>query len=286
MASSPERRRGDPLKKKRLAEGIVLLCLLLCIPLYFFIAKGFLQHQTEPAEGNRRELSEGVRNIVKRSHQMTDIRWTPQKDVLSWAGTLVYHAGTEYTGLPYGQAVDGCYVPSELDLNGFLAVVADPDSKMYTARSSHNSDAPYYACDCCSFVCWAWGESKVRTTASIARHATAIGDDLADAEVGDCLCRVGRHVVLITDIVSDDDGAIIAVELSEATTAKRTDYCCLRTWYGSGYTNSLQDLQRSYLDQNYRIYRWPDRDQMPYAHSGASPLEGDVCELCGFGTDP
>ena len=135
------------------------------------------------------QLSEGVRNIVKRAYQMTDIQWTPQADVLGWNGDLTYRAGVTYTGLPYGQPVYAAYVPWVTDLDGFAAAVNDPNSRMYTSYSTYNCRAPYYSCDCSAFVSWAWGLGGRQTTRTIANYATEISTtSYENAQVGDCLC--------------------------------------------------------------------------------------------------
>ena len=82
--------------KKRIFSFLLVLALLLTT----FAAFGMDGAAADSARDV--QLSEGVRNIVKRAYQMTDIQWTPQADVLGWNGDLTYRAGVTYTGLPYG----------------------------------------------------------------------------------------------------------------------------------------------------------------------------------------
>lgn len=230
-------------------------------------------------------LSEGVQNIVKRAYQMTNIKWTPQANITGWANEVTYYAGTTYTGLPYGQPVDASYVPWSTDLTGFVNAVNDLGSKMYTSYATYGEHAPYYSCDCSAFVSWAWGLSSRQTTVSIRNSAVKISDTTyEDAEVGDCICKAGVHVVLITDITYDQNGAINGIEISESTVNQSTHYCCQRTWYGEGYGASLQDLQNKYFDNGYTLYRCKTRDDVTYLHNCNVPLEGDVCALCGVGS--
>ena len=132
--------------KKRIFSFLLALALLLTT----FAAFGMDGAAADSARDV--QLSEGVRNIVKRAYQMTDIQWTPQADVLGWNGDLTYRAGVTYTGLPYGQPVYAAYVPWVTDLDGFAAAVNDPNSRMYTSYSTYNCRAPYYSCDCSAFV--------------------------------------------------------------------------------------------------------------------------------------
>ena len=48
-----------------------------------------------PSHLTRKELSEGVKNIVKRADQMNYIRWTPLKNIVGWEEFLNYTAGVK-----------------------------------------------------------------------------------------------------------------------------------------------------------------------------------------------
>lgn len=230
----------------------------------------------------RKTLSQGVQNIVKRAYQMTDIQWTPQKNISGWNSEMTYYAGTTYTGLPYGQPVYASYVPWSTTLSGFISAVNDPNSKMYTSKSTYGCVAPYYSCDCSAFVSWAWNLSSRQTTSSIPNFATLVSSTTyTGLQVGDCFCKKGTHVVLVTDITYDNSGAINGVEISESTVNSATNYCCQKTWYGTGYSYPLSKLQTKYIDSGYGLYRSNTRDSVTYTHTCAVPLEGDSCNLCG-----
>lgn len=230
------------------------------------------------------QLSEGVKNIVKRAYQMTDILWTPQADILGWNGDLTYHAGVTYQGLPYGQPVYASYVPWVTDLDGFAAAVKDPNSSMYTSYSTYNCRAPYYSCDCSAFVSWAWGLGSRQTTRTIANYATEISTtSYENAQVGDCFCLAGTHVVLITALTYDSNHRINGMEISESTVNAATNYCCQKTWYGDGYAYPLSRVQSKYLDRGYILYRSNTRDSVTYTHVCSVPLAGDMCAQCGYG---
>ena len=268
------------MKHRRIGRALASL-LIVCL-----LAGGFAAFAESSIPRNRHALSEGVQNIVKRAYQMTEIEWTPLMDITAWDGDLTYRAGTSYKGLPYGQPVYAKYVPWSADLNTFAAAVQDASSMMYTARSTYNCDAPYYSTDCSAFVSWAWGVSSRKDTRSIPGISTKISDSsYENAQVGDCLCCPGVHTVLITDITYDNEDKINAIELSESSASPSKNDCCSRTWFGAGYSRSLADLQATYLDSGYTLYRNPNRDSVTYSHSCASPLEGDSCTVCGYGVD-
>lgn len=255
----------------------------LCFALAVFLLIGLLLPQRQAAAAEP-ELTQGQQNIVKRARQMTQIEWTPKGDILGWASGLTYRTGVTYKGLPYGQPVYADYVPWETSLVGFLEAVNDPNSLMYTSYSSYNKRAPYYSIDCSAFVSWAWGLGSRQTTSTIANYATAISTtSYEDAQVGDCLNLAGSHVVLITDIIYDDSGAINSIEISESTVAASTNYCCQVVLYGEGGDFTLDYLVSKYFGGGYTLYRSKTRDSVTYTHSCAVPLEGDSCSDCGIG---
>lgn len=232
-------------------------------------------------------LTEGQMNIVKRAYQMTEIEWTPQADITGWRGNVTYKAGKSYKGLPYGQPVHAAYVPWKTDLNGFIEAVNDAESLMYTEKSTYNQVAPYYSVDCSAFVSWAWQLPARKTTRTIPDYAELISESsYLEAEVGDCFDKPSSHVVLVTDIRKNESGEIISVEIAESTTNLKNDYCCQRTVYGEGGSYTLDYMQSKYFGNGYALYRSKTRDEVTYEHSCASQLEGDVCEKCGYGTEP
>ncbi|MBQ3355520.1 MAG: dockerin type I repeat-containing protein [Oscillospiraceae bacterium] len=225
----------------------------------------------------RKTLSTGVQNIVRRAYQMTNIRWTPQKNITGWDGGLTYYAGRTYTGLPYGQPVDASYVPWTTSLPQFVSYVNDPNSKMYTSYASYNCRAPYYSVDCSAFVSWAWNLGSRQTTATMHNYATLISSSsYANMQVADCFCKAGSHVVLVTDMTYDANGVINGVEISEATVNAGTNYCCQKTWYGTGYSQSLSKMQSKYLGDGYILYRSNTRENVSYTHYSVVVLDDDV----------
>ncbi len=232
----------------------------------------------------RPTLTQGQQNAQKRAYQMTDIEWTPKANVLGWGSGLTYSAGTTYKGLPYGQPVYASYVPWSTDLTGFITAVNNASSKMYTDYSSYNKRAPYYSTDCSAFVSWALNMGSRQTTSTIASKGTLISSSsYANIQVGDYLNNAGSHVVICTDVTYDTGGAINGIEISEATVVSATKYCCQRTWYGTGYGNSLSYFTTKYFNGGYSLYRANNISSVPYSHVCVSPVYGDVCSVCGYG---
>lgn len=249
-------------------------------------AKRALNGAQASAEAIRGTLTNGQKNAQKRAYQMTDIAWTPKGDILGWDSGLTYKTGTTYYGLPYGQPVNASYVPWSTDLTGFINQVNNASGKMYTSYSAYNKRAPYYSTDCSAFVSWALDLPARQTTSGIASYGTLISTtSYANIQVGDYLNLAGSHVVMCTDITYDANGAINGIEISEATVVAATKYCCQRTWYGTGFgSNSLSYFTTKYFGGGYKLYRSKTISNVSYSHVCVSPVVGDVCSACGYGT--
>ena len=229
------------------------------------------------------EVSPGVRNIVKRACQLTDIVWTPLRNIEGWknySGNR-FLAGRSYTGLPYAQPHrSGSYVPWQTSLTEFLRQVANPDSAMYSAQAVsqvQKNPGPYYACECSAFVSWAWGLPQRETTHTLPQYSTVIGGSISNLQVGDCLNLEGKHARLVTDITYDAHGSLTGIEICEETPP-----AARRIWYREGSSSHpLTELQTDFLDKGYVILRSKTRDLVGYSHSCAVPLAGDVCPVCG-----
>ncbi|MBQ6430740.1 MAG: hypothetical protein IJJ99_02530 [Oscillospiraceae bacterium] len=232
----------------------------------------------------RPTLTQGQKNAQRRAYQMTDIEWTPKANIVGWGSGLTYTAGTTYKGLPYGQPVYASYVPWNTDLTDFISAVNNSSSKMYTDYSSYNKRAPYYSTDCSAFVSWALNMSSRQTTSYIANQGTLISSSsYANIQVGDYLNNAGSHVVICTDVTYDTSGTINGIEISEATVNSATKYCCQRTWYGTGFSNSLSYFTTKYFNGGYSLYRYNNISNVSYSHVCVSPIYGDVCSTCGYG---
>ncbi len=114
-------------------------------------------------------------------------------------------------------------VPWSTDLDGFIQAVNDPDSKMYTSKSTYNRTAPYYSSDCSSFVSWAWGLQSRQTTRSLYVFATKVANQsVYSVQVGDAFVASGVHAMLVTNVGYDSNGVINSIEITEQTPPENT----------------------------------------------------------------
>ncbi len=249
---------------KRLLPIVLMIILVLSLLPVF--------NQT-PVAAASKPLSQGQQNIIKRARQMTNIAWTPLKNILSWNSASTFYAGTTYYGLPYGQPAyggsAGRYIPWAASLDTFAAAVKNVNSSMYTTRGyimySSYIYFPYYSNDCSAFVSSALNMPSRKTTATITGsncYGISFGYyNYNNIEVGDFFNSnsIG-HVVLVTDVTLDSSGNVNGVEISE-----QTPPICKITRYGSGGSASLYDLAYKY--RNYGLYRYSLRDSVTYTHS-------------------
>lgn len=226
---------------------------------------------------NDSSVSDGQRNMVKRARQQHEITWTPLKTITGWgtsSSTYYFTAGTTYTGLPYGQPVYAAYVPWDATLEEFAAAVADVTSLMYTSKSSYNHTAPYYSCDCSSFVSWAWGLSSRQTTRTISSYATKVSSQsIYSVQIGDAFVLAGSHVVMVSDVGYDSDGNMVYVDIIEQTPPSTK-----LTRYGEGGSYTLDKLYSKYLGRSgtpYTLYRCKTRDDVTYTTCSAVLLDGE-----------
>ncbi len=226
-----------------------------------------------------RYYSEGIKNIVKRARQLAEFRWTPKKDVVGFNGDNIFKANEVVTGIPYGQPVQsGAFIGYGASLDTFKQAVSNINSKLYTDVARYEEDAPYYSTDCSTLVCYAWARPSRMIALILTQFGDYCGDTVNDIQVGDTLITVGdaTHAVLVTGIKENSEGEVVWVEITEATPP-----ITRVTRYGENELYSIDDLNKLYFENGYKAYRNTDyRDNTPYTHSCASPIDNDTCSKC------
>ena len=237
------------------------------------------EESTEPApqaEAVRTEPSQGQKNIVLRARQLIELKWTPLSDRWQWGYQGTFVGGKTYVGAPYGQPVYTGYIGYAIDLEGFVAATENNTSAFYTGYSYYNKVAPYYSIDCSGFVSYSWDLYPRCFTATLPSVSYAIENQSIEAlEVGDCMNNVSSHAALVTDVVRDENGNVVSIEIME-----QTPVITQTTRYGQGGSKTIEKFKSYYFGRGYRIYRYYDRDSVQYEHSCAVPLDGEWCENC------
>lgn len=171
----------------------------------------------------------GVSNAIKRAHQLSRLKWTPVGDVTRMIKTIdgtistaKFKAGVEYTGVPYAVTRDRKWnINIEVSPDQFVSVVSNAGTRIYDP--SLNTNYAYFGNVCSSFVFASLGIRMAPITEVMGSFdgmelIAPVGtfDEYA-FELADILLDANNHVVLITGILTDTNGVIKLVEISEAT---------------------------------------------------------------------
>ena len=162
-------------------------------------------------------------NIADRADFFYNTTWVCQQDVNAWRDEFVFKKGETYH-LPYGQPVNsGKFIGYGVELEDFLMAAADESSVFYAKQSEFNGwTSVYYATDCAAFVAMCWGTVR-QDCSTLPYYSTYKGKPTEEniyniLQLGDALdsTSVG-HVVLVSDLIYDNNGSLIQIEITEQT---------------------------------------------------------------------
>lgn len=161
-------------------------------------------------------------NAVKKARQMTDLEFTPLKPILQRNGT--FEPGITYKGLLYSSVTElSTFVGEEVSFHTFMTAMHNPKSKLYTVDISkppyHSKNGKaYYGTVCSTFVSYALGLypryfANDFPLLDFMEEVDITNPDII--EVADVLWKNG-HVAMITDVVRDNEGKLLKIEISES----------------------------------------------------------------------
>lgn len=174
--------------------------------------------------------SKGKAAALARAAQLTEFKWTPIRDIPIYTkdkGKHTFPAGEEVKGMIYSspEPTDK-FIGENISVETFLSVLANPDSVLYTKDlGGHNNSWASFGLVCNGLARYALG---IRRRFSTKRWPTVPGmRKIADEdsygfdqmELCDILYAHGNgrsHVAMITDLLRDESGKIVQVEVSEA----------------------------------------------------------------------
>lgn len=192
--------------------------------------------------------SDGQLNVVRRARQFTDIKWTPLFDIprrSCMCGNYnknypdtdivfedVFKAGVEYQGIPYARAdyhasnwgYSDMKVGWTVDFETFISAVRNPES-VVAKESVYNEalhDACFYATICAALVSYAFDLSRYYTTlelstlSSFNKIGTVSTMNLSLIKMGQMLNDPTLHCCVISDVIYDENGSPLFVEIAEA----------------------------------------------------------------------
>ena len=173
--------------------------------------------------------TEWEKAVIARARQLTDFKWIPVRDVPSYIAQtkeyMVLPTGVEIKGFPYA-STEGKdkFFTENVSFETFLSAIPNPYSKLYQPGTAA-FNACSYGIVCNGLARYALG---IKRRVSTARWLTIPGMRVVapkgqikvdDIRLCDNLWAFGEgrnHVALITDILKDKDGKVVALEISEA----------------------------------------------------------------------
>lgn len=178
--------------------------------------------------------------ILERARHLTDFKWTPLRDVPTYTskeGQTVLHAGVEVTGMPYSSLeVTDKFIYENVKFDTLLSAMANPDSVLYTKDiGGVRNSWTYYGIVCNGLVRYALQINRRISTKrwgvipGMRKIADAEKYTFEDIKLCDVIYAFGKgrnHVELITDILRDENGKAVMIELSGAVRphCKRRSY--------------------------------------------------------------
>ena len=232
--------------------------------------------------------SQGVENGLKRAKQMVDFEWSALKPMPTsyvyrnpdkssvYVDTFV-KPGLPCTGVVYSSArIVDKHIGFEVALETFATALENPDSVLYT-RCLHGTSGHgvgcYYGIVCSAFasyvhdmpyqiVCKDWpsypGIRKVEMPME------NFPECMQNLELLDLVLNTRQHIAVITDLLTDADGTVCGIEVSESTMPT----CCRHTF-------TPEEFRRYFFDYGFEIYRNENIDKISYTPCAYSYVEGD-----------
>ena len=207
--------------------------------------------------------SAGKAAAIRRAALLTEFCWTPLKDVPTHSkktGRTVHPAGVEVKGMPYSSAeANDKFIAENVSFETLLSAMANPDSVFYGKSLEGGNSSTYYGIVCNGLVrfclgiagrynCKRWGDIPGMYRVKEAGCFTA--GEIALCDVLHSFGNGRNHVALITDLLRDESGAVVRVEVSEATY-----FHCIR-----------QDYDLATFFERYQVFglwRYALIDQVP-----------------------
>ena len=190
-------------------------------------------HSTKPD-------SAGKANVLARSLQLTEFKWTPSANIGAYTkteGRITLTPDKELTGIIYSSTEpNDKFITENVSFETLLSATANPDSALYNKDlGGHHNSWVYFGIVCNGLARYAYGiERRFNTKRwldvpgirKVAEPASFTVDEIQLCDSLLAFCDQRKHVALITDILRDEEGVIRQIEVSEAVrpTCKRAQY--------------------------------------------------------------
>ena len=207
----------------------------------------------------------GAMNAVKKAYQLTDIVYEPLMPI--FINTGFYRSNVPHKGMIYSSVKEiGTFVGSNVSFHTFMTAVHNPRSKLYTERineSPYNGTncRAYYGTVCNGLVSYALGLMPIYGSYDFPASDEMMELDYSDIDsfhIGDILWISG-HVALITDVIRDEQGSVLSIEISEAVQSGCTRYSISKGGFKESVSKLFKRIFRyKYLEANVNYTASPE----------------------------
>lgn len=170
---------------------------------------------------NDKPLSWGLSNAMARAAQICDTRWTSVGDMPRTLSTAVYPSPVSYfargthTGMPYSSVRDqDKAIGMDVSIHTFITAAHDPNSVLYTRRSTVSNSSTYYGTVCSGLLNYSMGYQLDLTNYFLSEWADYETIPMQSIMPGDMIWISG-HCALVHDVTKDDYGRIKGVTIWE-----------------------------------------------------------------------
>ena len=216
-----------------------------------------------------------IENALKRAFQISQIKWTPLKEVPNNSG--FYSPGIQVQGMPYSSVKElDKFVGLEVSFQTFMTAVHNPRSVLYTEdvgkKPYHGKNcASYYGVVCSSVVNYALGLSINYVTASLdtlSFFSRVQRQTPEDIELCDVLWSPGHEVMIYNIVRKISDSSIKEVSILESAGISTH----IKTY-------TIKEFEKRWKEDGWVLYRYNDlyRD-IPYEPNPFVPIKGESLE--------
>ena len=226
-------------------------------------------------------VSQGVVNVIKRAKQFVNLSWVPRNPIAAGYQSrgpegkksleAFLHAHRPRTGVIYSSSREyEKFVGYNVSLETFMTALENPNSVLYT-RPLHGrgrSMFSYYGIVCSCFASYVLDLPYRTTTGNWVKWT---GCEELDVDMSDLeqlqLCDIllnKSHVAVIIDIARDENGMVQELQIAESTLPTCT-----------ALTFTRETFLHYWLEDSYKLYRYPHLDKVTYTPTPYSPVDGD-----------
>lgn len=175
-----------------------------------------------PGVNNQSAESWGLANAIESAKQVCEIKWTPKGNIPRNRNTndvypnpVSFFAQTEQTGLPYSSVRDqDKAIGMDVSIHTFMTAVNDPNSVLYTRRSTVSNSAAYYGTVCSGLINYAMGYRLDLTNYYLAESEMFETVPMQSIVPGDMIW-VDGHCAFVKEATRDSYGRIVSVIIQE-----------------------------------------------------------------------